>query len=133
MAHYVFMLTGYPDTATDLEENVNGIGGKQMLEALRRRLSTAGYTCDPEVGAEDWGWYFGAARNGRNYLCGGHVARDADDSAPCEAQAFLELERGMLDKLLGRNKADPGVDPDLDLKAALESMPGVAGLTKEQH
>jgi hypothetical protein len=70
LARYVFQLTGYADTAADLEENVNGIGGKLLLDAIRLRLAERGYDCDAEVGAEDWGWYFSAQRNGRTYLCG---------------------------------------------------------------
>jgi hypothetical protein len=132
MARYEFMLTGHADTAADLEENVNGFGGKRMLEAIRHRLVERGYEYDPEVGAEDWGWYFDARRNGRTYLCGAHVMRDAGDGDgdTTEAQAFLDHQRGLLDKLFGRNKADPTVDAAADLLAVLAALPGVTKIHK---
>jgi hypothetical protein len=126
LARYEFQLTGYADTAADLAENVNGIGGKRLLEAIRLRLSERGYDCDAEVGAEDWGWYFGARRNGRTYLCGAHVNHDPDTDDQTDAQAFLELQRGFLDRLFGRNQADPQADPGADLAAVLTSLPQVA-------
>lgn len=128
MARYLFQLTGYADTAADLEENVNGIGGKRLLDAIRLRLAERGYDCDAEVGAEDWGWYFDAQRNGRTYLCGAHVIHDPDDGQQTEAQTFLDHQRGFFDRLIGRNKTDPQTDPGADLLAVLKSLPGVSDI-----
>lgn len=126
MARFEFMLTGHADSAADLAENVNGIGGKRVLQAIRLRLIEKGYDCDLDVGAEDWGWYFDARRNGRTYLCGAHVTRDPDDGETTNAQAFLDHIRGLLDRLFGKNKQDDSVSAATDLKAVLTTLSGVA-------
>ncbi len=81
------------------------IGGDEMAAWLRRELKTRGIDAS-EVWADDHGWDFTIAHNGRTYL----VVCSCDfEDVGTPAREFLvqvSLERSFFDRLLGRRKVD---------------------------
>ena len=133
-----FEVCGCKDSREDLDENVNGIGGKALARVLRDALMQAGWyaTTNEEVFAEDWGWCFFLKRADQEYMFGAHVigtGPDMDEAEYLEAEwdeagAFVEHwhRRGLLDRLLGRNRRDPAfqVEARVEFEAVLSGLSG---------
>ncbi len=132
MKQFEFELTAFRDAPSVLEENVNQLAGKALLNEIRKGFVAAEYQCD-DVGAEDWGWYFYAKRNGSTYLCGAQTEQGPEDhetEKPLWGSAFVEHERGLMDRLRGRNRPDPADNSAETLKQVLSGLPGLLNLRK---
>ena len=130
MADYEFQITGLRDSPEDLSENVNNLAGKRLAMALCDGFAAAGYECE-EVGAEDWGWYFTATRSGARYLVGAMTHQDPEDAAtdrPLWGRVFVNHDRGLFDRLRGRNRPDPNDRSAEVLRALLEARPEIGGI-----
>jgi hypothetical protein len=121
---YEFDLDGLRDSPEDMAENVNDLSGKRLMMAVRDGFVAAGYACDT-VDAEDWGWYFYAVRNGARYLCGGQTDQGETTAS---GRVFVQHERGLFDRLRGRNRPDPDERSGKDLRDSLAVYPEISNL-----
>jgi hypothetical protein len=121
-----FQFSGHKDSKDDVEENVNLISGKSILNALKAALLKSGWSVSTErydstVFAEDWGWCVFLRHGEALIMLGMHVLYD-DVSQDGEYQQYLTEEwidgglsvehfhkRTLGDRLRGRNKVDPEV------------------------
>ena len=111
----------WADSADDLAENVNGIGGKTLITALSDHLKASGDQVE-EVFDEDFGWCFYATHRGSRYFITTSIEPDETDSF--YGVVGVQKQRGMLEKLLGKNKME-SADP---VKSKLHAF-----LDKDQH
>ena len=108
MAFVIAFRTARFDVSTESPNPINPIAGESVLNWLRPVLVEAGYR-STQPGTEDWGWYMDVEGPGGVYLVG--ASADADDSTTdLEWVVQVHRARSMKDKLLGRNKLEPG-DP----------------------
>ncbi|MFN3650586.1 MAG: hypothetical protein ACK47B_13500 [Armatimonadota bacterium] len=95
--------------------------GDDVARVLMERLRGQGVSVDPELGQEDYGWYFSFTTGGREYdfLLG---LRDGELS---EWVGWLESGAGFFASLFGARKR--GVQPEAvrALDAALSALPSV--------
>ena len=108
MAFVIAFRTARFDVSTESPNPINPIAGESVLNWLRPMLAEAGYR-STQPGTEDWGWYMDVEAAGGAYLVG--ASADADESTTdVEWVVQVHRARSMKDKLLGRNKLEPG-DP----------------------
>lgn len=121
-----FEFSGHKDTPDDIEDNVNSISGRAILAALKAALLDAGWSesterYDSEVFAEDWGWCVFLCHEDALMMLGMYTFA-GDLSADEDYQEYLQTDwtdggvlvehfhkRSLMDRLRGRNKADPKV------------------------
>ena len=108
MAFVISFRTALFDVSKETPNPINPIAGESVLNWLRPALASAGYR-STEPDSEDWGWYMDVEGPGGAYLVG--ASGDADEATTdVEWVVQVHRARSMKDKLLGRNKLEPG-DP----------------------
>ena len=108
MAFVIAFRTARFDVSKESPNPINPIAGQSVLNWLRPALAVATYR-STEPGTEDWGWYMDVEGPGGAYLVG--ASADADGGTTgVEWVVQVHRARSMKDKLLGRNKLEPG-DP----------------------
>ena len=108
MAFVISFRTALFDVSNETPNPINPIAGESVLNWLRPALASAEYR-STEPGTEDWGWYMDVEGPGGAYMVG--ASADADDATnDVEWVVQVHRARSMKDKLLGRNKLEPG-DP----------------------
>lgn len=119
-----FEFSGHKDAPDEIEDNVNAVSGKTLLQAFKVVLLDNGWSesterYDSEVFAEDWGWCVFLRHEENLMMLGMHVLaenlfEDKDykeylDRDWVEGGIFVEPfhKRTLIDRLRGQNRADP--------------------------
>jgi hypothetical protein len=101
MAHLISFVTDRFDPAKETPNPINPIPGEAMLLWLRDRLQPLSYDVTLP-GAEDWGWYVHADRDGSRYLVG--ASGDAEIGGGLCWIIQIHKVRSLRDKVFARNR-----------------------------
>lgn len=126
MIHVVRFKTDLFDVSKEPENPINPIGGVSLLEWLQSEIQSRFALDMTDIGSEDWGWYFYAELDGRDYMLG--ASTDPEDK---DREWVLQIDkhRTFMEKLLGKAKMtadDPMVAKVMALVAA---EPGFRNVT----
>ncbi|MEO9821122.1 MAG: hypothetical protein ABJ370_13290 [Paracoccaceae bacterium] len=146
-----FEFSGHKDAQKDIEENVNSLSGKMFLTAIKNVFLDNGWSesterYDSEISAEDWGWYVFLQHEGALMMLGTHVLLSLElsedegyadylkeDWIDCGLSVRHFHKRTLIDRLRGRNKADPAVHEKafLSIWHILSSLDYIRNLSNE--
>lgn len=107
IAQFEFETAGFLDSARDRAERVNEhIGSMSLARWLSAALRARGYETSEPWG-EDHGCDFSLTQGGKTYICACYSDDDEDaaPAAPRRAGVTVDQTRGLMDRLLGRNRA----------------------------
>ena len=130
MAHLITFATGNFDIAREEPNPINPIAGQAVLNWLRSKLHSSGYTAT-EPDPEDWGWYIDVEGNGASYLVGasGEPERPSQD---IDWTIQIHRIRSLTDKLTGRNKMAKDDPLTSLLETFVRGEPGIRDVHVEQ-
>jgi hypothetical protein len=109
------------DPASEPPNRINPIRGHSILAWLRAHVIPEA----TEPAAEDWGWYSEVEFEGSNYLVGS-ICHDPDDGSTSPLRDWMiqiHKQRSIADRVLGRNKIEPGDPLAATIVTALRADP----------
>ncbi len=127
--HFVFQTAGFQDSDVTRQQNVNEIEGHSLALWLSSQLKSACFNAS-DIWAEDHGWDFSLGHDSSKYLCACSLAGDEEkpDEPRREGHVTLNKSRSLMDKLMGRNKLEPGDPVAAAIRAALATHEAVQSL-----
>ena len=131
MAHVITFRSTRFDIRAEPPNPINPIGGKGVLDWLRKKLRENGWeTTDPE--AEDWGWYMDATLGDAAYLVGASGEAEADAS---EVHWTIQIHnrRSVLQRMTGKNKMSAADPLSARVESILRADGGAVGLEVEKE
>jgi hypothetical protein len=129
--HWKFRTESFRDAPAMREQNIDGIEGATLAEAVRGHLLSEGHSCD-EIFPEDFGWAFYAAGPEGRHFCAFTVQpwnQEAPEAARAmDAHASVHKQRSLVDRLLGHNREAPGEAVPMGVLNFLRAHPAVKDL-----